>query len=934
VDSSRAAQALADALERLEPALGALTVPEALASGAASIANWVGAPTCAVFLLEEDQVVAEGWHPIGADLVAGRRGACRQAAAAAITAARDFEERLDEGDPRAIVFSAGPSLRGVACLTRGDQPLAETLRTDRLDAPLRVFGLRLHALHMSTAANSTRGQYEHWFRTLDEQVRVLDRERQKFAAIVQQSDASVFVADQGRTVRWTNPTMLHRGIGGGEATLWIGKPCSAVCARMGESEKGCAECPLTRAFGDNQVVHREFRWSRMGEMFHHYMTALPIRGADGRPQEMMVMIQDLGGLETLRKSESRYRLLFERSTRAILLVDPRTSRILEANPMALRMTGYSNERLAGMPLRELHTPQEWARLESYYATGFGQRSLEPRECRVVARDGAERIAMVAGMRYDLGDQEVVMLDYQDVTERRRVEEALRKAEASLRSVVSHVPIVLFSLDRDGIFTMSEGRGLESLGLRPGELVGRSVFDAYESVPDLLEYVRRALAGNEFTATAEVAGLAFETRYTPLRDASGAVVGVIGVAIDISDRRRLEEQLLQAQKMEAIGRLAGGVAHDFNNLLAAILGHSELMLRRLPERDPLRSGIEEIHKAGGRGALLTRQLLAFSRRDVPSPQPLDLNLVVGEMDGMLRRLIGEDIELGTELAPEPLVVRADRAQVEQVVLNLAVNARDALPEGGKITLEVRGAAFNEEGIPHAVEGPDSSHVMIAVRDNGCGMDEDTLTHVFEPFYTTKSHGKGTGLGLSTVYGIVDRSAGHIRVESSPGCGSSFYVYLPRVPHEFTTEREILGSAMPRGDETILLVEDEVAVRDLVCEALTQQGYHVLAAPGGAEGLQVAVTHPGRIHLLLSDVVMPRMGGAELSRKLAESRPGIRVLYMSGYTDDAVVRHGVLEARVAFLQKPFTLDALARRVRDVLDAPESESSTPPSEESRAA
>src|SRR5262249_29826355 len=272
---------LTDALERLEPALSALTVPEALAGGATAIANWVGAPTCAVFLLEEDQVIAEGWHPIGADQVAGRRGACRQSAAAAIASARDFEARLDEGDPRAIVFSAGPSLRGVACLTRGDRPLPDTLRTDVLDAPLRVFGLRLHALHMSTAASSTRGQYEHWFRTLDEQVRVLDRERQKFAAIVQQSDACVFVADQDRTVRWTNPTMLQRGIGGGEAMLWIGKSCSAVCARMGEhSERGCTDCPLSKAFGENQVVHREYRWTRLGETFHHYMTVLPIRGAD------------------------------------------------------------------------------------------------------------------------------------------------------------------------------------------------------------------------------------------------------------------------------------------------------------------------------------------------------------------------------------------------------------------------------------------------------------------------------------------------------------------------------------------------------------------------------------------------------------------------------------------------------------------------------
>jgi PAS domain S-box-containing protein len=915
VTDPAASSTFVEALTELEPALSALTVPEALAAAAGVVMRRAGAPYVGVFLLEQGEVVAEGWAPAGAEQETGRRAAVR----AAIVRARAAEDRPGAGTgPRTIAFPAGANLGGVACLAPdagAGEPALESIR-----GMLRVLGLRLHALHAGAAAASTREQYERWFRTLDEQVRVLDRERQKFAVVVQQSDACVFVVDTARAIRWTNSAMRQKCLEGGTAALQPGDPCSTVCTRMGENPaRGCGECPLSRALAENQIVHREFRWERQGQVHNHYLTALPIRGADGRPQEVMVMIQDLGDLEILRKSEARYRQLFERSNKAILLVDPRTARILQSNPMAVRMSGHLADQLSAMSLSGLFEPAEWSRLEGYFAEGFGQRALEPRECRIRTRNGTERIAMVAGARYELGEQEVIMLDFQDVTERRRVEEALRKAEISLRTVVSHVPIVLFSIDADGIFTMSEGKGLQALGLQPGQVVGRSVFDVYEPFPHVLDMVRRALKGDEFTASVELGGITFETRYSPLRDERGRVTGVIGVAIDVSERRRLEDQLLQAQKMEAIGRLAGGVAHDFNNLLAAILGHCELLLRRLPEDHALRGCAEEIHKAGGRGALLTRQLLAFSRRDVPTLSLLEVRAVAGEMEGMLRRLIGEDIELQTWFGPDSAVVRADRAQLEQVIMNLVVNARDAMPHGGRISLEVRVAEL-DRGYAEAHPGVNpGSYAMIAVSDDGCGMDADTIAHVFEPFYTTKEQGRGTGLGLSTVYGIVERNGGSISVQSEPEHGSSFRVYLPRVLESVEVQRDLFDAPAPGGHETVLLVEDEDAVRDLVREALELIGYRVLTAPGGEQGLDLADVHPGPIHLLITDVVMPRMGGAELARLLSERRPDTRVLFMSGYTDDAVVRHGVLEARVAFLQKPFTLEALARRVRETLDSP---------------
>jgi len=897
---------LSRALAELEPVLAAGDLAAALVAAAAFAAGRTHSAWAAIAIVERGEITGEGWFPAAEAVDAETRQRFHRAA-------RGGEA---DADLRTLACELGPSGSVVLGL-----PAVGADRRAALAPLFRVVALRLHALHAAIAGENTRRQYERWFRTMDEQVRVLDRERQKFAAVVQQSDSCVFVADHQHNIRWTNTVMRQKLTPRGASGEWIGESCRAMCSQMGQDGKnGCTECPIERAFQENQIVHREFRWERAKETQHHYLTALPIRDTEGRPLEVMVTVQDLGDLGMLRRSEARYRMLFERSNKGILLIEPASGRILHANPMASRMTGFSRDELTAMSLPQLHTPAERARLESIYTAAMRQRTLEPRECRILARDGSERIAMMAGARYDLGDQDVLMLDLQDVTERRRVEEALRRAEASLSTVISHAPIVLFSTDAQGVFTMSEGRGLESLGLKPGEVVGRSVFDVYESVPEVLDLVRRALGGAEFTASSAVGPITFETHYTPTRDAAGRVSGMIGVAIDVTDRRRLEEQLVHSQKMEAIGRLAGGVAHDFNNLLAAILGHCEMMLAELDAGHPLRDGVEEIHRAGGRGALLTRQLLAFSRRDVPAPECLDLRAVVHDLDALLRRLIGEDIELVLDLAPRACIVRADRAQLEQTVLNLVVNARDAMPEGGRIAIAVADAELTAEDIGGGAAARPGPYVRLAVTDDGTGMNEEVLAHAFEPFYTTKEQGKGTGLGLSTVYGIAERNRGCVKATSRPGQGSTFEVWLPRSEGTLVEEPLVDDSGPVRGGhETILLVEDEPAVRDLVREALAAQGYEVLVADGGPTALKISEQREGTLDLLLTDVVMPRMGGGELATRLREKRPGLRVIFMSGYTDDAVVRHGVFESRVAFLQKPFRLEDLARKVREVLDAP---------------
>jgi len=399
---------------------------------------------------------------------------------------------------------------------------------------------------------------------------------------------------------------------------------------------------------------------------------------------------------------------------------------------------------------------------------------------------------------------------------------------------------------------------------------------------------------------------------------GHLVRVWGTQRDVSDQRHLEEQFRQSQKMEAVGQLAGGIAHDFNNLLTAILGNTQLLLRDLPPGDTKRQDVEEIRKASERAASLTRQLLAYSRRQMLQPEILDLNVVVADMDRMLRRLIGEHIALVTVLAPDLDRVRADPNQIEQVIVNLAVNARDAMPDGGKLTIETANVELDEAFAQAHLGAVPGSYAMVAVTDSGAGMDATVRAHLFEPFFTTKEVGKGTGLGLATVYGIVKQSDGYISVYSEPGRGSSFKVYLPRIETPPGTTVASSRERPERGTETVLVVEDEAAVLVLSRRALEAQGYVVLAASDPTDAMRVVERHGGTIHLLLTDVVMPGLSGQELADRIAARRPGMRVLYMSGYPGDAVVQHGSLPVGSAFLQKPFSPDGLARKVRDVLDS----------------
>jgi PAS domain S-box-containing protein len=513
-------------------------------------------------------------------------------------------------------------------------------------------------------------------------------------------------------------------------------------------------------------------------------------------------------------------------------------------------------------------------------------------------------------------------------ERKRAEHEVTAREERFRALVEHSADAVALVDDNGIVTYASQSTDRVLGHGAEDVVGRSVLDFVhpDDVADVRRHISdlRARSGAVITIEARYLHKDASIRYAECSIANRlehpAVQALVLNYRDITQRRGLEEQLRQAQKMEAVGRLAGGVAHDFNNLLTAIFGYVELLSEQLGRDSPAQQDVEEILKAATRAASLTRQLLAFSRQQVLDPVVLNLNEVVGDLQKMLHRLIGEDVELRSVRVPDLGNVLADAGQVEQVIMNLVVNARDAMPTGGTLTIETANVEFTEQfADAHQVMQP-GAYVMLAVSDTGTGMTPEIRARIFEPFFTTKDKAKGTGLGLSTVFGIVKQSGGYIWTYSEPGQGTTFKLYFPRVDEPAdVAERPHPITSAAGGTETVLLAEDDDLLRPLAHGVLTKLGYVVLEARNAQDAAARAAQHQGPIHLLVTDVVMPGASGRELARRLAEKRPEMRVLYMSGYTDDAIIRHGILERGVNYLQKPFTPAVLARRVRDVLDTP---------------
>lgn len=508
----------------------------------------------------------------------------------------------------------------------------------------------------------------------------------------------------------------------------------------------------------------------------------------------------------------------------------------------------------------------------------------------------------------------------------RIRHQLVEREELFRLISENAADMIAVVDANGQRLYNSPAYAHILGYTPEDLQGTSGFDQIhpDDRPLVERAAREALAGGIAHIIQyrmrhkDGSWRILESRSSTIRDADGKVAKLVVVNRDVSERKNLEEQFRQSQKMEAIGRLSGGVAHDFNNLLGVIIGYAEFLDERLDAEDPLRGSAGEILKAGKRAASLTRQLLAFSRQQVLDPKIVNLNGAVSDIDKLLRRLIGEDVELSTTLDPHLGMVKADQSQLEQVIMNLAVNARDAMPQGGHLIIQTENMVMDEKFVrryPYPVQpGP---YVCLTVTDTGTGMDAETKARAFEPFFTTKEKGKGTGLGLSTVYGVVKQSGGYIDIYSSPGMGTSFKIYLPRV-----NDVSISDSSGPvstdsfNGDETILLAEDESSLRTLTRNTLELSGYQVLEAKDGVDALALSEEHAGTIDLLLTDVVMPGMGGRNLAQELIRRRPNLKVLFMSGYTGQTVGAQGPIDPGSAFISKPFTRNALTRKIREVL------------------
>ncbi len=670
--------------------------------------------------------------------------------------------------------------------------------------------------------------------------------------------------------------------------------------------------------GDNDPYFRED-----GTKYWTQWECRPWYEADGSVGGIIVYTEVINerkrAEETLEEEATRRRILVEQSRDGIVVLDEH-GKVYEANRRFAEMLGYSPEEV--LRLHVWDWDQRFPRERILEMIRDVDETGDHFETSHRRKDGTPIDMEISTNAAVCGGRKLIFCVCRDISERRRAEESLRESEARLRAIFDSAREFIYLKDTDLRYTHCNKAMMRMFGRPREEIIGRTAADLYGEAagPEIDEVDRKVLAGEPvqglYTRTVQGTTRIISTSKSPVFDAAGRVVGICGVSRDITEEVHIREQMRQAQKVEAIGRLAGGVAHDLNNMLSPIIGYGEMLLEELGPKDARRDSVNEILRAGIRARDLVRQLLAFSRKQNLEFKPVDINETVRGFEKLLRRTLPEDIDLVIVLTPDIRPVMADAGQIEQIIMNLAINAADAMPDGGRLIIETAMAELDET---HAATRPGvkpGPYVKLTVRDTGRGMDKETLDQVFEPFFSTKGD-RGTGLGLATVYGIVKQHGGNIWVYSEPGKGAIFTIYLP-----VTGTAHAAGKDVPEnptgltGMETILLVEDNEQVRHLAEAILKRQGYRVLVAEDSEGALETLASHGGSVHLLLTDVVMPGMNGRELYEKAVQDHPGLKVLFMSGYSEDVIAHRGVLDEGVRFIQKPFSVQSLATKVREAL------------------
>jgi PAS domain S-box-containing protein len=858
---------------------------------------------------------------------------------------------FDDGSSREICGNAVPLLDERGRVYGAVSAFIDITERKRAEEQLRRLNRTLKALNASNQVLLHATDE----RTLLEQICKIITEDCGYAMVsidfVQDDEAKSLVPvayagiDEGylknRRATWSDE---ERGRGPGGTAIRTGRPC--VCRNMltdpiflpwreDAIKRGYASAlavPLMadgKALGTLATYAREPAWFSEDEVsllvelagnLAHGIGTLRVRAAHAQAEE------------ALRESEERFHSMYEHAAVGILQL-ANDGRLLMVNQAMCRMLGYSGSELIGRNVIELTHPDDLARNAVLREPMLrGERDSYEAEKRYLHRDGSPVwVHVTSSVVKDASGHPLHRIAIvQDITDRKRTEQALRESEDRFRHAVEGAPVGIY-IQTDGLFRYLNPAALAMYGAETaGQIVGQAVLDRVHpdsraAVDERIHLVRDERRAAPFLEKRflRLDGTAFYTEVSANPFSFEGRDGAIVFVCDITERKReenercaLEQQLRQAQKMEAVGRLAGGIAHDFNNLLMVIRSYTEMLQDGLPAQSTFRKHTGEVIKAVDRAASLTGQMLAFSRKQIISPVTLDLNAVIDETAKMLRRLIGEDIEFRVDSAKSLWAIEADSDQIVQVLMNLCVNARDAMPQGGTLTITTANVTVENEAVEDRPYVTPGNYVQLSVADTGTGISKDLQQQIFDPFYTTKEVGKGTGLGLAMVYGIVKQSGGYVWVDSDLGQGACFMVYWPKGKETIIPDMPAQVEAPPRGTGTILVVEDEETLREAVCDYLSGLGYTVLAAGSGKEALSVSSQHEGHVDLLVTDLVMPGMSGRELSQALIRLRSDLKMIFISGYTDDAVSRHGSHEMGAAFLQKPFSLGRLGRKVRDTL------------------